>query len=124
MLACDRGYYCPNEGQSEVDMAHLCVQGWVQKLWDKLIWLLYELKFIFFTAKMSLLKRTNSQVSLSVRYYCDSGAQTSQQHDCTVGHYCEVGAGEPSACPPGTYSNAKNLEAIEDCTPCTEGMMF
>lgn len=37
------------------------------------------------------------------------------------GYYCVIGATEPTACPPGTYSNSLTAASINDCKQCPGG---
>ncbi|XP_070552128.1 fibrillin-2-like [Ptychodera flava] len=40
---------------------------------------------------------------------------------CPPGFYCPEGSGDPTPCPPGTFSTSTHLEAELDCTLCTAG---
>ena len=63
----------------------------------------------------------------SAGYYCIGGARLSKPMDgvtgnvCPMGSYCPEGSKDHTLCPPGTYSNATQNEALANCLPCTKG---
>lgn len=55
-------------------------------------------------------------------YYFPKGDPGTTKHRCPEGFYCPNGTGwNWKACPDGTYSNQKQLEREQDCTPCDGG---
>lgn len=55
-------------------------------------------------------------------YYCDGGAEDSQQHACPIGTYCVEGSSSPTPCPLGTITGTTGPWTNEtDCTPCPPG---
>ena len=55
-------------------------------------------------------------------YYCPEGTvyETNKQ-DCSKGRYCPEATAEELLCPPGTYNDELNAEAVDDCKPCDAG---
>jgi hypothetical protein len=62
------------------------------------------------------------------RYYCTGGAKSSTPNDstgseCPAGYYCPEGSTEPTACPPGTFTDTRGLTggSGSECTECLSG---
>lgn len=53
---------------------------------------------------------------------CTQYGLTEPDHRCSPGYYCPSGNSRPNqteyACPAGTYTNFKNLTAVEQCSKC------
>ncbi|XP_076147240.1 uncharacterized protein LOC143131472 [Alosa pseudoharengus] len=54
-------------------------------------------------------------------YHCPAGAESHSAHPCPSGLFCPPGSASPLPCPPGSYGNRTNTEAIEDCHACPQG---
>lgn len=54
-------------------------------------------------------------------YYCLEASTVNNSIICPIGKYCPLATHTPINCPNGTWSNATNLKAESDCTPCPAG---
>ena len=54
-------------------------------------------------------------------WYCPAGSKSIREVDCPLGYYCPLGSDQPDPCRNGTYGNAINLKAQDECTWCDPG---
>ncbi|XP_046718698.1 zonadhesin isoform X3 [Silurus meridionalis] len=111
---CVPGYFCPDWGQSSVEL--LCPKGW------------------FCPAGSAFGHKPGQQCPLghACPYgspkpaICPPGTYQSQPaqpscQTCPKGFYCLEGTSSPKPCPAGTVSQVEGLQSLLDCSPCSPG---
>lgn len=56
--------------------------------------------------------------------YCDEGLKAlSESRNCRTGYYCPEATPVELKCPVGTFNNEEAKPSIQDCLPCTAGLV-
>ncbi|KAM4702881.1 uncharacterized protein WCC33_011421 [Rhinophrynus dorsalis] len=99
---CPDGTYSSREGLSKESECKPCEAGW-------------------FCAGEAL---TRSSGYCQEGYYCPGRATSPSPSNglCPAGSFCPFGSGQPTLCPPGTYSNHTGLVSSDQCLLCPPGM--
>lgn len=124
-VVCPPGYFCP--ANTRYSTEHPCPEGTYNDL--------------------SGITQQSDCKACPVGYFCDQKGQTTfskklpagyfsentglsvpnptnigtTQGTCLTGHYCEEGTSTPTACPAGTYNDARGATSSSDCLNCPPG---
>lgn len=111
---CLPGYYCPIGSPTPTP----CPAGTMSDVWGAT----NDTSCILCTAGYYCAGPANTNVTgpCAAGYYCPPGQETDTppEYNCTLGHYCEVGTGDPVPCPSGSYQD----EILQSgCKACPAG---
>ncbi|GIQ81354.1 hypothetical protein KIPB_002301, partial [Kipferlia bialata] len=138
-IACDAGYYCPDEGMDAMDESYLCNVGFycsggasVGNPSDasggscaagERCPLGSSAPIACSAGTYQKLAEQGVCLDCVAGYYCPDGAEDYESTPCNAGYYCPVGttSAVEFPCSPGTYSAGTMMTSSDDCDACDTG---